>query len=167
MMAITQVKSMSIFRDAREILDSAFAKHKQLTNLGLSIVALLLLIYFCVLTLFNNQSLNEKLVKVTNERTYVLNAIDRYKTANEAKTLDLNVGAINQYFISDSQSLKNFSIQTSGEIIKLSFTHSKDFQLLSALFNRIALIKNLEIEEIMFLFNNPDFIVEIYLKPLK
>ena len=166
-MAITQVKSMSIFRDAREILDSAFAKHKQLTNLGLSILALLLLIYFCVLTIFNNQSLNEKLVKVANERTYVLNAIDRYRTTNEAKTLDLNVGAINQYFISDSQSLKNFSIQTSGESFKLSFAYSEDFQLLSALFNRIALIKNLEIEEIIFLSNNSDLNVEIYLKSVQ
>jgi len=166
-MAITQVKSMSIFRDAREILDSAFAKHKQLTNLGLSILALLLLIYFCVLTIFNNQSLNEKLVKVTNERTYVLNAIDRYRTTNEAKTLDLNVGAMNQYFINDSQSLKNFSIQTSGESFKLSFAYSEDFQLLSALFNRIALIKNLEIEEIIFLSNNSDLIVEIYLKSVQ
>ena len=166
-MAITQVKSMSIFRDAREILDSAFAKHKQLTNLGLSILALLLLIYFCVLTIFNNQSLNEKLVKVTNERTYVLNAIDRYRTTNEAKTLDLNVGAMNQYFINDSQSLKNFSIQTSGESFKLSFAYSEDFQLLSALFNRIALIKNLEIEEIIFLSNNSDLNVEIYLKSVQ
>ena len=166
-MAITQVKSMSIFRDAREILDSAFAKHKQLTNLGLSILALLLLIYFCVLTIFNNQSLNEKLVKVANERTYVLNAIDRYRTTNEAKTLDLNGGAMNQYFINDSQSLKNFSIQTSGESFKLSFAYSEDFQLLSALFNRIALIKNLEIEEIIFLSNNSDFIVEIYLKSVQ
>jgi hypothetical protein len=166
-MAITQVKSMSIFKQAHEILETAFEKHTQLTQLVLAIVGLLLLIYFCVLTIFNNQSLNEKLVKVTNERTYVLNSIDRYKTANEAKTLDLNVGAMNQYFINDSQSLKNFSIQTSGDIFKLSFAHSEDFQLLSALFNRIALIKNLEIEEIMFLSNNPDFIVEIYLKPLK
>ena len=166
-MAITQVKSMSIFRDAREILDSAFAKHKQLTNLGLSILALLLLIYFCVLTIFNNQSLNEKLVKVANERTYVLNAIDRYRTTNEAKTLDLNVGAMNQYFINDSQSLKNFSIQTSGESFKLSFAYSEDFQLLSALFNRIALIKNLEIEEIIFLSNNSDLNVEIYLKSVQ
>ena len=163
MMAITQVKSMSIFEKVSEILESAFAKHKQLTQLILAIVVLVILIYFSVATIFNNQSLNKKLIKVTSERTYVLNAIDRYNPVNEAKILDLNLGVINQYFISDSQSLKNFSIQKSGEIIKLSFAYSEDFQLLSALFNRIALIKNLEIEEIKFLPNNSDFIVEIYL----
>ena len=164
MMAITQVKSMSIFKQAHEILETAFDKHTQLTQLVLAIVGLLLLIYFCLATIFHNQSLNEKLIKLTNERTYVLNAIDRYNAVNEAKTLDLNVGAMNQYFINDSQSLKNFSIQTSGESFKLSFAYSEDFQLLSALFNRIALIKNLEMEEIIFLSNNSDFIVEIYLK---
>lgn len=163
-MAITLVKSMSISKKAREILESSFAKHKQPIQLGLSIAVLLLLIFFCVATIFSNQSLNEKLIKVTNERTYVLNAIDRYKAANEVTTLDLNVEPMNQYFLIDSQSLKNFSIQKSGEIIKLSFNHSDDFQLLSALFNRIALIKNLEIEEIIFLSNNSDFLVEVYLK---
>ena len=154
---------MSIFKRVSEILESAFAKHKQLTQLILAIVVLVILIYFSVATIFNNQSLNKKLIKVTSERTYVLNAIDRYNAVNEIKILDLNLGAINQYFIIDSQSLKNFSIQKSDEIIKLSFAYSEDFQLLSALFNRIALIKNLEIEEIKFLPNNSDFIVEIYL----
>ena len=154
---------MSIFERVNEILESAFAKHKQLTQLILAIVVLVILIYFSVATIFNNQSLNKKLIKVTSERTYVLNAIDRYNAVNETKILDLNLGSINQYFISDSQSLKNFSIQKSDEIIKLSFAYSEDFQLLSALFNRIALIKNLEIEEIKFLPNNSDFIVEIYL----
>ncbi len=154
---------MSIFKQVPEILDSAFTKHKQLTQLILAIVALVILIYFSVATIFNNQSLNKKLIKVTSERTYVLNAIDRYNAVNEAKILDLNLEAINQYFISDSQALKNFSIQKSGEIIKLSFADLENSQLISALFNRIALIKNLQIKEIRFLPNNSDFIVEIFL----
>ena len=63
-MAITQVKSMSIFERVSEILESAFAKHKQLTQLILAIVVLVILIYFSVATIFNNQSLNKKLIKV-------------------------------------------------------------------------------------------------------
>lgn len=164
-MVIIQVKFMSIFKQVREILKSAFTKHEQLTQLILSIVALVILIYFFVATISYNQSLNKKLIKVTSERTYVLNAIDRYNAVNEAKILDLNLEAINQYFISDSQALKNFSIQKSGEIIKLSFADLEYSQLLSALFNRIALIKNLQIKEIRFLPNNSDFIVEIFLTP--
>ena len=158
---------MSIFERVSEILESAFAKHKQLTQLILAIVVLVILIYFSVATIFNNQSLNKKLIKVTSERTYVLNAIDRYNAVNEAKILDLNLGVINQYFISESQSLANFNIQQSDDLIKLSFAHSEDFQFLSALFNKIVLIKNLQIEEVVFLSNNTDFMVEIYLTPIR
>lgn len=164
MMVTTLVRSMSIFKPAHKILKAVFATHKQLIQLGLAITVLLLVIYFCVLTIFNNQSLNENLMKVSNERAYVLNAIDRYNAANEAKELDLSLGAINQYFISESQSLENFSIQKSDDLIKLSFAHSEDFQLLSDLFNKIAIIKNLQIEEVIFLSNDSDFMVEIYLK---
>ena len=167
MMATTLVRSMSIFKAAHKILKAVFATHKQLIQLGLAITVLLLAIYFSVLTIFNNQSLNEKLMKVTNERAYVLNAIDRYNAANEVKALELNLGAINQYFISESQSLANFNIQKSDDLIKLSFAHSEDFQFLSALFNKIALIKNLQIEEVVFLSNNTDLMVEIYLTPIR
>ena len=72
MMVTTLVRSMSIFKAAHKILKAVSATHKQLIQLVLAITVLLLLIYFCVLTIFNNQSLNEKLMKVTNERAYVL-----------------------------------------------------------------------------------------------
>jgi len=140
---------MFIFEIAKDKYRSALKDYKQLLKIALPIVIFIILIFLFISLVIQNHSLNNRFSKIVDDRSYVINALDKYQFAYEKIELKFDATIINEYFANEMQLFDNFSIQTSESSIFISFDLHKDFQSLNHLIQKITQLQNIYIEEVI------------------
>jgi len=139
---------MSFFEITKESFVTYFIKNKSVLQLLIAISSLLMVCYFCVSLFFANLSLDSQLTKITEDRAYVLNAIEAYKFENASKELKFDVDTLEAYFENEAKLFNNFTLQINdANLIQITFDFQNDIESLYRLSNKIMLIKNITIEQ--------------------
>ena len=124
-------------------------KNKSVLQLLIAISSLLMVFYFCVSLFFANLSLDSQLTKITEDRTYVLNAIEAYKFENASKELKFDVDTLEAYLENESKLFNNFSLQSNdANLIYITFDFQNDIKSLNRLTDKIMLIKNITLKQV-------------------
>lgn len=133
----------------KESFVAYLVKNKSVLQLLIAISSLLMVFYFCVSLFFANLSLDSQLTKITEDRTYVLNAIEAYKFENASKELKFDVDTLEAYLENESKLFNNFSLQSNdANSIYITFDFQNDIKSLNRLTDKIVLIKNITLEQV-------------------
>ncbi len=140
---------MSFFEMTKESFVTYLIKNKSVLQLLIAISSLLMVFYFCVSLFFANLSLDSQLTKITEDRTYLLKAIEAYNFENASKELKFDVYTLEAYLENESKLFNNFSLQSNdANSIYIIFDFQNDIKSLNRLTDKIVLIKNIIIEQV-------------------
>lgn len=140
---------MSIFNSAIDSFISTMKDYKQFLKIALPIAIFILLIYLFFSLNAQNLSLKNQFLKIADDRSYVINALDKYYPVQEILELQFDAEVINEYFASEEKLFNNFDLQISNSSILITLDFSNDFESLNQLIRKIKLIQNIEIQEVI------------------
>jgi len=133
----------------KESFVAYLVKNKSVLQLLIAISSLLMVFYFCMSLFFANLSLDSQLTKITEDRAYVLNAIEAYKFEQTSKELKFDVDTLEAYLENESKLFNNFSLQSNdANLIYITFDFKNDIKSLKRLTDKIVLIKNITLEQV-------------------